>query len=333
MARDYDNENTRTDQIRSLENKVRLAGKLAEISEMRSGETNNGIPYVSFDGAIQCGPSADYVVKFRTFVKSKKSDGTDSKNFTAVKKWYNEAVSIAQDKDNATMVEMFGSVTDNPYVNIEGKLIEGTQFSIQAFRKFEDYAADIDIEGFIQGVTDETKGIDNPEPTGRQKLRLISRDIFGNFLDFKNLIVTEDLVDALNDNGYERGATAKFFISLIPTEAKAAAPKAGGIGKQRTTSGYSHLEWVIVGADPVIDADSDKALDRHLIKDGMSVRAAHLKEVEDKGYLGGTSNSSKSSSDTKTSGATKSSGRSGIGKKKDDMEELPDILDDDDMPF
>ena len=106
---------TNTDQIRQLANRVHFAGILAELSEMREGNTINGIPYISFSGVLQCGEDAVYNVPFRTFVKSKKSDGSDSKNFAKVKNWYNNAVPMTANKDNATKVDMVGSLTDNPY--------------------------------------------------------------------------------------------------------------------------------------------------------------------------------------------------------------------------
>ena len=141
--------NTNTDQIRQLENQVHLAGYLAELSEMRTGTTTNGVPYMSFSGAIQCGEDAVYTVPFRTFVKSKKSDGSDSKNFAKVQDWYAQAVPKTKDPENPTMVSCFGSITDNPYVNSQGKLVEATQFNIQSFNPFKDFQCDIDLEGFL----------------------------------------------------------------------------------------------------------------------------------------------------------------------------------------
>ena len=316
------NTNTNTDQIRQLDNRVHLAGALAELSDINEGNTTAGIPYISFNGAIQCGTDAVYTVRFRTFVKSKKNDGTDSKNYAKIKEWAKNAVPMTKNKDNPTMVDMVGSLTDNPYINASGTLVEGTQYSMQLFGDFKDYAAEIDLEGFIHSVVDETKGADSDETTGRQRMRLISRDIFRNTLDIKNIIVPKELVRPLRDNDYDRGRTAKFFITLMPNEAPAPV-KTGGIGTQRT-SGANYLEWVMTGADPVISVDSDKALDSKLIKDAMTERKSHLDEIKDAGYQGG-------SSSTKSSSSSVSSPRNGIGTASS-MASSP-VSEDEDFPF
>jgi len=318
------NNNSNTDQIRQLDNRVHLAGALAELSDINEGTTSAGIPYISFRGAIQCGPDAVYTVPFRTFVKSKKSDGTDSKNYAKIKEWVNNATPMTKNKDNPTMVDMIGSLTDNPYVNSGGTLIEGTQYSVQLFGDFKDYAAEIDLEGFIHSVVDETKGVDSDDVTGRKRMRLITQDIFRNTIDIKNIIVPKELVRPLHENDYEGGRTAKFFITLMPNEAPAPV-KSGGIGTQRT-SGANYLEWVMTGADPVISDESDKHLDPKLIKAAMTERKSRLDEIKEAGYQGGNSTNSSSSS-------SNSSSRNGIGNASSRASAVAEVTEDEDFPF
>lgn len=313
-----------TDKIRTLTNKVHLAGILAELDEIYEGTTTAGVPYVSFRGAIQCGETPNCTVKFRSFVKSKKSDGTDSKIFKKVKDWAYGAIPMTKDVENATKVDLVGSISDNPYVSSDGKLVEATQFNMQLINDFKGYAAEVDIEGFIHTISDEKK---NDEETGRQLMRLISRDIFGNTLDIKNLVVPTDLVDALEENDYNRGKTATFYVNLVPNEAPAKA-KTGGIGVQRV-EGRSYLEWIITGADPVIDEDSERALDAKVVKTAMAERKAHLDEVNQAGYRGNkTSSSNTATTNTRASGiGTKPAAKAnqGFTPIDDDM--------DDDLPF
>lgn len=292
---------TNTDQIRQLANRVHFAGILAELSEMREGNTSNGIPYISFSGVLQCGEDAVYNVPFRTFVKSKKSDGSDSKNFAKVKNWYNNAVPMTANKDNATKVDMVGSLTDNPYVNVQGKLVEGTQYNVQLFNDFKEYAAEIDLEGFVHSIVDETRGEENT-PTGRKRMRLITRDMFGNTIDIKNIVIQQDLVDALDDVGYGKGTTAKFFITLTPNSRPKPVKKSGGIGVQRETQGASYLEWIMTGAEEPIPDDSENYLDPKLIKKAMDVRKQHLEEVEEAGYQGSQSTSTTTSTNRNSVG-------------------------------
>ena len=118
---------------------------------------------------------------------------------------------MTKDKVNCTFVDLRGSVVSNDYVNREGRLVEGFSYNMQLFNKFTEYACQIDMEGFIHSIIDETEGEDG-EPTGRKKLRLISRDIFRNTLDIKNILIPEELVGPIEDNDYEAGRTATFFI-------------------------------------------------------------------------------------------------------------------------
>ena len=309
-----------TDQIRQLVNKVHLAGALAEL-EVKEGQTQTGVPYLSLNGAIQCGESAVSTVRFRSFIKAKKSDGTDSKNYENAKRWVSKAVPMTKDKEKCTFVDMIGSLTDNPYVSRDGTLVEAVQYSTQLISKFDNYAAELDIEGFVHSIVDETRG-EEGNPTGRKRMRLITRDIFSNTIDLKNIIIPNELVEPLEENGYEKGCTATFFINLIPTQ-KEAPVKKGGIGTQRTTEGKNYLEMVLVGADPVIDSDDEKALDAKLIKNAMTERKTRLDEIKEKGYQGSSDGSSSSST---------SESRTGFGGKKS-SNKVEAVDDDDEFPF
>lgn len=313
-----------TEKIRKLDNKVHLAGALAELDRVIEGTTKDGVPYLSFSGAVQCGTESYETVRFRTFVKSKKSDGTDSKNYAKVKQWVASAVSMVDDPESPTYVDMIGSVTDNPYVAADGELREGLQFSLQLFGKFTEYAKEIDLEGFVHSIVDE---VVNEEETGRQKMRLITRDMFNNTLDVKNIIVPEDLVDALSENGYEKGVTATFFIELQPNKKVNKTAETGGIGKQRVDGGKPYLEWVLQGAKPVIDPESENALEPKLMKAAMTERQTRLDEIKAAGYLGNKN------------GNTTGAERTGVGAKSTTTktqkasQKVTKELEDDDFPF
>lgn len=315
-----------TDQIRRLNNKVELAGILAELGEIREGTTQNGIPYLSFRGAIQCGETPDYTTRFRVFVKSKKADGSDSQAFANMKEWVNNAVSLvdAQKAGNpelATRVDMSGYISDAPYVNSKGVLKEDVEYSIQFVNPFKEFKANLDIEGMIHSIVDETV---DEEPTGRQFLRLISRDFFGNTLDFKNLVVPQNFVGPMEENGFERGRTSTFYISLIPNT-KAGAQKKGAIGEVRTAD-VTYLEKVITGAEPVIDPDSEKSLSPALMKNAMAERQAKLDTIKAEGYKG-----NKTATTSTVSGAA----RTGIGgvSVSSPAVSAAATLTDDDFPF
>lgn len=310
-----------TDQIRRLTNSVTLAGYLADI-ESKQGVDKNGVDYIRIRGQIQCGEESVMTRSFTSFIKAKKADGTDSENYEKVLDWVKKAVPMTKDKENATMVRLVGSLSANDYVGSDEQLHEGTVASMQFFNDFEEFACDLDIEGYIKSITDEERGPeDDKKPTGRKRLNLISMDFYHNALDIKNIIIPKDFVDALEDNGYVKGATAKMYVSWKPNEKSEAKPKTKGFGQQRVTEGKSYLEMVLTGGDIAYDEDEqeDMIITSQMCKAMLNERASRLKELEEAGYQG-------------SKGSSSSSAPTGFGKKGSGKMS-PVVDDDDDIPF
>ena len=180
-----------TDQIRKLKNTVKLAGALAELGELKTGE-KDGIKWISFDGVIQCGETSVSNVRFRTFSREVTSQGKESKAYKNALSWYNNAVSLVKcggDMSKVTMVELVGSLQDNMYWSTKtNKVVEDVMFSMGLFNKFTDYAANITLEGYVCVLGDEvSKKTD--EPTGRQRMAILSRDSYGNNIKFDRIVV------------------------------------------------------------------------------------------------------------------------------------------------
>ena len=239
------------EKVKPLINRVRLGGMLTSLSEMREGVSSDGVPYVSFSGKIACDPDGIIELPFRTFEKAKTKRGTDIKNYPLVIDWYKHAVAKENDPEHATMLEVTGSLTDNPYVNKEGKLIEGYQYSMKYFSDFKEYKAEIDMEGYVASIVEEVKG-EEETPTGRMRMALISRDGFNNVLHLQNLVIPADFVEALEDAGWD-----------------------------------IRREFVITGGQNAFDEDSTRAISKAQAHSMMSERKAKLDEVEHGGYLGG----------------------------------------------
>ena len=308
-----------TDQIRRLTNSVTLAGYLADI-ESKQGVDKNGVDYIRIRGTIQCGEDGVMTRNFTSFIKAKKSDGTDSENYEKVNTWLKKAVPMTKDKENATMVKLVGSLTANDYIGSDETLHEGIIPSIQFYNDFDEFACNIDIEGYIKSIADEERGPeDDKKPTGRQRMNLISMDFYHNALDIKNIIIPKEFVDALEDNGYVKGATAKMYISWLPNSKEDAKPKTKGFGQQRVTEGKSYLEMVLTGGDIAYDEDDDedKIITTQMCKAMLNERATRLKELEDAGYQGSKGSSSSPSG----------FGSKNVGKMS------PVVDDDDEIPF
>ena len=235
---------------------------------------------------------------------------------------------MTKDKENATMVRMVGSLSANDYVASDGSLHETNIATMQFFNDFDEFACDLDIEGYIKSVTEEERGPDDDKkPTGRMRMRLIGMDFYHNALDFKSIVIPKDLVDALEDNGYEQGRTAKMFLTWMVNSNEEPKPKKKGFGQQRVTEGRSFIELVLTGGDMAYDEDDDKmCISNQMAKAMMTERSNRLKEIEEAGYQGGSNNSAKSGSS--------SSSRSGFGSKGSSSKKMAPVVDDDeDIPF
>ena len=97
----------------------------------------NGVDYIRIRGQIQSGEESVMTRSFTSFIKAKKADGTDSENYEKVLDWVKKAVPMTEDKENATMVRLVGSLSANDYVGSDEQLHEGTVASMQFFNDFD----------------------------------------------------------------------------------------------------------------------------------------------------------------------------------------------------
>lgn len=313
------------EKIRKLTNRAKIAGELLSLSEKKEGVTKNGVPYVSFGGEVACDEAGIVKIKFKTFETAKNRNG-DNENYKNVIKWYDEACSKemrikeAEEKNleeplPATMVTIAGSLTDNLFVNRENKLIEGFQYNLKYFSPFKEYLAQVDIEGYIYSIVDEVEG-EEETPTGRMRMRLISMDGFGNVMSLNSLVIPSDLVDSLDEVGWENGATVSVAIDVLPSS-RPKTVKTSGFGKQHTVDGPIYSELVVVGGENACDPDGERAITSAQVKAMLAERKNKIDTTVAEGYLGNS---------------TTTSNRTGFGAKKapqkDDF-----VVDDEDIPF
>lgn len=310
----------KNDQIRNLKNKAHVAGILAELNPIRTGKTKDGIDYVSFSGAIQFGPEPIYTRRFKSFIKAKKSDGSDSENYKKVNDWLKNAVPLTKNKEYPTYVDMVGSICTNDYVSVDNSLKEGTVLNIQFFNDFKEFVNEFDIEGYIQSINDEEKktGEDAVE-TGRKILKLISTDIYKQALVFKNIIIPSEFSSELEPNGYEKGRTCLFYLSYKKNMAE---DKPAGIGVVRT-EGKSTLEFTMTGAKLPYEEEDSKSLTSEQVRNLLKERKIKLDELKENGYQGSKNNSKEN--------------RNGLGtatdKKANSSSNFEELDDDDEFPF
>lgn len=233
---------------------------------------------------------------------------------------------MTEDTESPTWVELGGYISMNDYVNRDGNLIEDVQYNVNWTKPYEDYKAEINLEGMIQGIKEETKSADDDTPTGRTKIRIISTDQYGNAVDMKRTKADEGISKELEDNDYVANTLATYYITLVPST-PVEVKKTGGIGQQRTTTGRSFLEYMLTGASAIIEEDDEKNyIDPKVFKKLLAERKNHIEEVKEAGYLGGQNDDKK-----KDSGSTKS----GVGKANSSSQKADSFEDEDDdnMPF
>lgn len=312
-----------SEQMRILGNFVHIAGILAELSYVKEGTDKNGNDFISIRGAVQCSPDdASYTAYFSIYNKEKTNSGADNKLYKATKAWLKTAVPMTQDKENASLVDLSGSIGINNYVGSDGTFNEVLVNNIKFFNNFKDYAYEMSIEGYIKNITDEEDEEGNA--TGRKKLTLISNDGFMNALKFEKneaLIIPVEYAEALDDAGYEIGRTVTVSCERHRLEVKPKV-KAGGFGKQPAlTTGKSRMVWVLVGGDPALEEDDKNAISSSQIKQLLAAQASRNDEIIARGYISGNN-------DGKNSGTVK---KGGFGKKAGkNKEDDPGY---DDMPF
>lgn len=315
-----------SDKIKKVVNAVTLIGKIAEF-EYKTGVTKEeSIPYVSIKGAIQFGDSKVQTKKFERYVqqRSKSKDGKEGKENKLYEKTLTFAKSVnsiaSTKEEEATIVEIQGSIASNDYVNDKEELIESLKVDATFFNDVDEgveFKGVLDIEGYIQSIIEETKGEDKVE-TGRLRVTLVTMDFFGNAIQVKNIIVPTDIKEAFQES-YEVGQTAKLYIDYVVNKAPEKPKKSGGIGTQRTTDGKSYIEMVVTGADPALDEDDEGSITKQAVKIALTERKGMLAELKEKGYQG-KKGQSISSDNRKSVGSAK-------GRNK------PALVDDDDLPF
>lgn len=315
-----------------------LAGKITEITQKREGDDKNGKHYTSFKGTIQCGEETVMTRNFEVFCYALTSKGKVNKNYAAfnnlleeyeAKQKKDEDEDEDEDKDDSVMVELSGSISDNTYVNASNELKEGLKFGMNHVEKFTDYKCDLELDAYVQNISDEIDA--NDKETGRKRMTLMLMDFSKNPVVIKAVVRKED-IDNVEGCGYDEAGVFgnKIALSYIPHED--VQESKGGWGK-KVTKGHSYTELTVVGCEPASeipdDGGSEEILDADGVKNLLYARKEYTKEKKDAGYQGNKENGSSATTSAKTSAKTSaatSSKKSTKAKKVEEDEE-------DDLPF
>lgn len=285
-----------SEQLKDVLNRVRLVGKLAEVTRFTILDTVKG-PAASFKGVIQFGETSAETRNFEGFINKFNKDGKENVNFQRAIDLIQNGTPMTKSKENATELVLDGQIDCNDYVGADGKIKQTIALKISFIRTKEtgdNYEARIQIEGYILNIADELSGSgEDVLPTGRKKLNLISANYRNEAIDLKGLILKQETLEGFRaqkkedfEDVYSQGKTAKFTLKYLPSERrKAPQVTDSGFGEQVVTEGTNYVELVIVGSPETPEEVGKFSFD--LVRNLQSERKIKLAELEEKGYQGG----------------------------------------------
>lgn len=291
-----------SDQIKKkLENKAILAGKLLTLEKPVYGN-KDGKEYISFKGTVQCGESPVLTRNFDFFSFKEKKDGKASKAYESATKWLEEAIPASVNANQATMVELIGSIADGTYVNSLGEMKEVMRYNMSLISNFKSYKCIVGLEGYISSFNEEEDS--NNQDTGRVVMSILSQDYHKNPIIIKKVIVRKEDRANLENCGYEAGVVGTVTASFVAVED---AQSNSGWGEQ-VTGGKSYSELVVVGcsnAAEILDEGTEKGLGENDVRNLKRMRKEYIDEIKEKGYLGKKGSKTAKSATASTKRSTK----------------------------
>lgn len=144
----------------------------------------------------------------------------------------------------------------NDYVGKSGKIATVDCFNVNRVKILNEPAEEEKFEGAIEGmVTKCVPEIRNEEETGRLLVEITGVG-YGEKALPHALIVENDLADEFNDN-YELGSLATFYVEIKSVEyGEKKTGSTGGFGRKADiNTGFTRVEWHVIGGEEVIDEE------------------------------------------------------------------------------
>lgn len=144
----------------------------------------------------------------------------------------------------------------NDYVGKSGKIATVDCFNVNRVKILNEPAEEEKFEGAIEGmVTKCVPEIRNEEETGRLLVEITSVGYNEKALPH-SLIVEADLADDFQDM-YELGSLATFYVEIKSVEyGEKKTSSTGGFGRKADiNTGFTRVEWCVIGGEEVIDEE------------------------------------------------------------------------------
>lgn len=237
--------------IRETFSKFKAVGRLKEEKlEIVDGEFDDGVPFNTIRGrfVISVG-DGEYTCEVYTRDKFAGEEHKDNSDYKALAELKNCAI------DTPVEVQIKTN-RFNDYVGKSGKLVSVDCFNVNRVKILNEPSNEEKFEGAIEGmVTKCVPEYRNEEETGRLLVEVTGVG-YGEKALPHALIVDSELADGFKDM-YEIGSLATFYVAISTVEyGEKKTTTTGGFGRKADiNTGFTRVEWFIIGGEEPVDEE------------------------------------------------------------------------------
>lgn len=277
-----------TQVLRQAKNNATVVGLLNEKNlKLGSKTRDDGTVNEYINGDISVRTGEHEVHKIRFYAGKYTKAGAENNQYKGLVTIMNEAVSVADAKDNPDAVvdhvRVFGGIELNEYYGRDGNLasnqVVNGRFVTRLDKPDDDRTpkAEFSLEGVVQSVSPEYDR--EGEETGRAKLGLIVPG-YGGKVEPMNFVVVEEGSDYVQDT-YSKGDTVEIVGKIVNEAVVSEKTIAMGFGKDKveTTTSYKNELIIVSGTEPY-DEDSPQKFNVELIQPALQRREVYLEGLK-----------------------------------------------------
>lgn len=237
--------------VRETFSKFKATGRLKDKKlEIVSSKFDDGVEYNTIRGrfVIAVG-DGEYTCEVYVRDKFAGDDHKSNSDFDVIKELQTCALNTPIEVQTRT--NRF-----NDYVAKSGKIASVDCFNVNRVKILSEPAAEEKFEGAIEGmITKNVPEYRNEEETGRLLVEVTGVG-YGEKALPHSLIVENELADAFNDN-YELGSLATFYVEIKSVEyGEKKTGSTGGFGRKADiNTGFTRVEWHVIGGEEVVDEE------------------------------------------------------------------------------
>ena len=237
--------------VRETFSKFKAVGRLKEEKlEIVDGKFDDGVPFNTIRGRFVIGVGdGEYTCEVYTRDKFAGEEHKDNSDYKALAELKNCAI------DTPVEVQIRTN-RFNDYVGKSGKLASVDCFNVNRVKILSEPSSEEKFEGAIEGmVTKCAPEYRNEEETGRLLVEVTGVG-YGEKALPHALIVDSELADGFKDM-YEIGSLATFYVAISTVEyGEKKTTTTGGFGRKADiNTGFTRVEWFIIGGEKPVDEE------------------------------------------------------------------------------